>query len=335
MTFTSTQLSNAFAVAHKYIEKNIPLVFAMEHPLLKKIIDKKQYAEGERLQFPINFNPMQNISYITGTSADVLNTNTQQNLTYGELAWKMWSEGFSVTEEELVKASGTNAVVDIVMAKAENTLEAHKDFLHRGLFGSAASAPLALNGFLDIFAASGTAYAGLTDTDFGNDVAGDNLWLPTIDTTTHFCSYSKISPYITKIKAKDANAIDYIISTPAVYQRYKDLQQTAGQRYVGEKDLQSGFDGIMIDFVPFIPDAYCQGTGSGTNDSYLYGVSSKTMGLKYKHGWDKPSPNSDKNGVVLPNQPIIFRKNLYAANLYCNNRRLNFVLKALDPGATS
>ena len=335
MTFTSSQLDNAFAVAYKYIDKNMPLVFEMEHPLFKKIMDRKEYAEGESLQFPINFSPMQNISFITGTTADVFNTNTQQNLTYGALQWKFWEEGFSVTHQELARASGSNAVIDIVTAKAENTVEAHRTFLHQSFLGSATSNPLAINGFGDIFAASGTSYAGLTNTDFGNDAAGDNLWLPLIDTSTHFASYSNISPYITKIKAKQATALDFIISTPSVYQAYKALQQTAGQRFVGEKDLVSGFDGIMIDGVPFIPDAFISGTGGGTNDSYLYGISSKTMGLKYKHGWDKVSPMTDSKGVNLPNQPVIFRKTLYTANMYCNNRRLNFVLKQLNPTATS
>lgn len=335
MAFTATQLSNAFAVAHKYIDKNMPIVFEMEHPLLKKILDKKQHADGERLQFPISFNKMQNIGTISGTSADILNSNTQQNLTYAELDWKMWFEGFSVTHEELVKASGTNAVIDIVTAKVDNTLESHRDFLHKMIFGTATTDPKAFNGFLDIFAASGTAYAGLTDTDFGTDVAGDNLYLPLIDTAIHYPSYSNISPFITKIKAKKASAIDFLISTPAIFQRYKDLQQASGQRYVGERDLKSGFESIMIDNVPFIPDAYTQGTGAGVNDSYLYGISSETIGMKYKYGWDKVSPLSDRNGVVIPNQPIIFRKDLYAANVYCNNRRLNFVLKGLNPTATS
>lgn len=335
MTFTSTQLSNAFAIAHKYIDKNMPIVFEMEHPLLKKIMDRKEYADGERLQFPISFNKMQNIGFISGTTADVLNSNTQQNLTYGELDWKMWYEGFSVTHEELVKASGSNAVIDIVTAKAENTVESHRDFLHSSFFGSATSNPKAFNGLADIFAASGTAYAGLTNTDFGNDAAGDNLWLPLIDTSIHYPSYSNISPYITKIKAKKADALDFIITTPAIFQRYKDLQQTAGQRYIGEKDLKSGFDSILIDGIPMIPDAYVSGTGGGTNDSYLFGISSKTLGLKYKFGWDKVSPLTDEKGVNLPNQPVLFRKTLYAANMYCNNRRLNFVLKQLNPTASS
>lgn len=335
MAFTTSQLSNAFAIAHKYIDKELPILFEMEHPFLKKIMDGKQHADGERLQFPLSFNKMQNIGFISGTSADILDSNTQQNLTYAELDWKMWYEGFSVTHEELVKASGPNAVVDIVTAKVENTLESFRDFMHRNIMGSASSDPRAFNGLLDIFAASGTAYAGLTDTDFGTDVAGDSLYLPLIDTSVHYPSYSNISPFITKIKAKKATALDYILTTPAIFQRYKDLQQASGQRYVGEKDLKSGFEGLMIDGVPMLADAYVQGTGGATTDSYMYGISSKTMGLKYKYGWDKVSPLSDREGVVIPNQPIIFRKDLYAANMFCNDRRLNFVLKTLSPTATS
>ena len=59
------------------------------------------------------------------------------------------------------------------------------------------------------------------------------------------------------------------------------------------------------------------------------------QGTEYKFGWDKKSPLTDEAGVNLPNQPVLFKKSLYAANMYCNNRRLNFVLKQLNPTATS
>lgn len=332
MTFSATQLSNAFSIATKYIDGQIPVVFEMEHPLLKKILDRKEYANGESLQFPINFKKMQNISTISGTTADVINTNTQQNATFAALSWKMFQEGFAVNLEELTRATGDTAVKDIIAMKAENTIESFRDFLHQQFYGSATTNPKDLNGLLDIFAASGTAYAGLTDTDFDNDVAGDSLWLTKIDSTEDYPSYSKISPYITGIKAKKATALDYLISTPSIFQRYKDLQQASGQRYVGAADLKSGFDSIMIDGVPFIPDAYC--TTASSTAHYLYGITSDTMGLKYKFGWDKPSPLDDQ-GIKIPNQPLLFRNKYYSANFYCNNRRLNFVMKALNPAATS
>lgn len=331
MTFTTDQLNELIAGAFKFIEKKAPVLFGMEHPLLKKLVEKKQRADGTKLTFPVNFNPMQNIEYITGTSADVYNMNTQQNLTYAELSWKMYNAGFSITLQDLAMASGDNAVIDIVAAKTENLVEGLKNFLHAGLYGSAAVNTNALNGFGDIFAASGTAYGGLTDTDFGTDTAGDNLWLPLIDTSTHYASYANISPYITRIKAKDATALDYILTTPAIFQAYKASQQASGQRYVGEKDLKSGFDGLLIDGVPMLPDAFVSGTGGGTDDSYLYGITSSTMMLKYRFGWDNPSPTSNKEGVKIPNQPVIYRNEEYVLNLACNDRRKNFVMKQLDP----
>lgn len=335
MSFTTAQLNEAAAVAYQHIEDNAPILFAMEHPLLKKLFDEKKHADGERLQFPVNFNRMANVGAISGTTADVLDMNTQQNLTYASLDWKKYYHSFSITFDDLVRATGTTAVIDIIEAKAENTIEAFKELVHADLYGTAGSDPLHINGFGDIFAASGTSYGGLTDTDFGTDKTGDNLWLPTIDTSIHYPSYSNISPFITKIKSKKQTALDYLITTPAIYQRYKDLQQAAGQRYVGEKDLKSGFNTIMIDDVPMLADAFVSGTGGGTNDSYLFGITSKTMGIKYKFGWDKPSPMTDEQGINIPNQPVIYRKTLSAFNLYCNDRRLNFVMKQLNPTATS
>jgi len=334
MTFTAAQLSNAVAIAHKYIEKNVPVLFAMAHPLMDKMMERKEYADGERLQFPLNFNKMQNVGFISGTTADVIDTNTQQNLTYAELDWKKWNEGFSITLDELVRASGDNAVKNIITAKTENTLESIKDFIQTGFYGSATTNTLAFNGLADIFAASGTAYAGLTDTDFGNDVAGDNLFLPNIDTTLHYCSYSNISPKITKIKSKGQGAPDYMISNSNVFQAYKSIMQAAGQRYVGETELKSGFDSIKVDGVTWLADDYAPGTSSSTQDNYLYIISSKTFGIKYKFGFGKASP-MDSDNILIPNQPVIFKNKYGAANIYCNNRRLNAVFKALQPSATS
>jgi hypothetical protein len=329
MAFTSDQLSNTISIAYQYIENKAPILFKMSAPLLDKMMERKEFAEGTRLQFPLNFNKMQNISYITGTTADVIDTNTQQNLTYAQLDWKMYDSVFSVTLKELVEASGKNAVIDIITAKAENTLESLQLFIHQGLFGSATSNPLAFNGFQDIFAASGTAYAGLTDTDFGNDAAGDNLWLPQLDTSTTAISYTNIEPMINRLKAKGGGSPDYMISDSGVYSKFKSTQQS-NQRFVDAADLTAGFPGIIVDGIIWYADDLTPNTSSTARTLYI--VKSDTMSFKYKYGFDKASPMDDDH-CVIPNQPVIVKKKFFAANIACNNRRLNGAFKALNPSA--
>ena len=75
-------IDEIFAVTTKYIDKEIPRIFENTTPLYKQIIDKKEYVDGgNRLTVALDFNEMNNIGFISGTSADLIDISTQQNLT--------------------------------------------------------------------------------------------------------------------------------------------------------------------------------------------------------------------------------------------------------------
>lgn len=339
MALTDTQLSNVFSVATKYIDKKIPEIFELTTPMMKEIMKNKQYiAGGNRLTWALNDNKMDNIGFITGTTADVIDTGTQRNLTNAELDWKYLTAGFSVTLDELNRtADSPYAVSGLVQEKLKNMEGSLTEFIATALFASGSGNPNAYNGFLDIFAASGTAYGGILDTDLGNDAAGDAIWLPQIDTTTNAVSYTNISPMITKLKTKKSTiapggSLDYMISNSATLSKFKTTQQ-GQQRFYAAKELVAGFDGINVDGVVWYADDHAQGSGAGTTDNYLYLVNSKSMQMGYRYGFNGNKSPLDRQGYNMPNQPVMNDNRNISGNLMCLDRRVNGVFKALNPSA--
>jgi hypothetical protein len=242
---------------------------------------------------------------------------------------------FSITLQDLnTTADSKHAIVSLVTMKAENTIASIRQFVASAFYGSAADNPLAYNGFADIFAASGTSYAGLLDTDLGVDAAGDKVWLPQINTTSTTINYATINGMMTKLKTKAAssgaeNTLDFMVSKPEVLSVFKNTQQ-AQQRFIEAKDLESGFDAIKVNGVVWFADDNAPGSGSAYP---LYLINSGSMKFFYKYGFEGKESPQDISGLRLPNQPIMVHQKFYTGNLFCVNRRVNGVFKALNPNA--
>ena len=336
MATKTYNLNEIFAVTTKFIDDNVQRIWEETTPMHKAIMKRKKYVDGgNRLTVALDFNPNQSIGFITGTSADLLNVNTQQNLIPAELDWKYLYSNFSVTLQDLnTTADSKHAIVSLVTMKAENTLSSIRQFVASALYGSGAVDPNAFNGFADIFAASGTAYAGLLDTDLGVDAAGDKKWLAQIDTSTSTISYATINSMMTKLKTKAAssgaeNTLDFMVSKPEVLSVFKNTQQ-AQQRFIDVKDLEAGFDAIRVDGVTWFADDNCPGSGTAYP---LYLINSGSMKFFYKYGFEGKNSPQDISGLRLPNQPIMVHQKFYTGNLFCTNRRVNGVFKALNPNA--
>lgn len=321
-----------FAVTTKYLDEQIPEVFANTTPLLNEIMKNKKYVDGgNRLAVALNFKPMNNIEFISGTAADLIDISTQQNLMPAELDWKFLQTGFSVTLKDLNATSDSkHAIASLIDAKAKNSLASTKQFLQKSFYGSAGNNPNAFNGMGDIFAPSGTSYAGLLDTDLGEDEVGDKIWLPQFDTTSTVCDYQTIAPMITKLKTKAnfsgiGNKLDYMVSRSDILSAFKQKQQ-AQQRFLAVKDLAAGFDGIEVDGVKWYADEFA---GAGE----LYVISSNSIKFMYKYGFDGKNSPQDVSGLRIPNQPIMTHQRFITGNLFCTDRRVNGKFTQLDPTA--
>lgn len=333
MATQTYNLDEIFAVTTKYIDKNVEEIFCNTTPLLKEIMKKKEYVDGgNRLTVALDFNPNQAIGYITGTAADLLNVNPQQNLIPAELDWKFMYSNFSITLKDLnATADSKHAIVSLVSQKAKNTLASVRQFLASSFYGSAANNPNAFNGLADIFAASGTAYAGLLDTDLGVDAVGDKKWLPQFDTTSTVCDYQSIEPMLTKLKTKasiegNASKLGYMVSKAAILSAFKQRQQLQ-QRFLPAKDLEAGFDGVNVDGVVWYADEFAPA-------NTLYLINADSIKFFHKYGFEGKDSPQDVSGLRIPNQPIMVHQKFYTGNLFCVDRRLNGVFTALNPAAT-
>ena len=100
-------------------------------------------------------------------------------------------------------------------------------------------------------------------------------------------------------------------------------------RYVDQKTLEGGFDVIKINGVDWVVDEFTPGSQDGTTaDNFLYILSTASMMLFYKYGFDRKSPLTQTN-TIIPNQPIMFNINYLAGNIACENRRVNGLFKTL------
>lgn len=332
MATQTYNLDEIFAVTTKYIDKNVEEIFCNTTPLLKEIMKKKEYVDGgNRLTVALDFNPNQSIGYITGTAADLLNVNPQQNLIPAELDWKYMYSNFSITLKDLnATADSKHAIVSLVSQKAKNTLASVRQFLAASFYGSAANNPNAFNGLADIFAASGTSYAGLTDTDMGVDAVGDKKWLPQFDTSSTVCSYATIEPMLTKLKTKasiegNASKLGYMVSKANILSAFKQKQQLQ-QRFLPAKDLEAGFDGVNVDGVIWYADEFAPA-------STLYLINADSIKFFHKYGFEGKDSPQDVSGLRIPNQPIMVHQKFYTGNLFCVDRRLNGVFTNLNPAA--
>ena len=338
MALTQTyNLDEIFAVTTKYIDDQVSEIFMNTTPLYNEIMKKKEYVDGgNRLTVALDFNPNQSIGYITGTAADVLNVNTQQNLIPAELPWKYLYSNFSITLQDMnTTADSKHAIVSLVSQKAKNTLASVRQFLAKSFYASAADDATAFNGMADIFAASGTAYAGLLDTDLGLDETGDKKWLPQFDTTSTVVDYQTIEPMITKLKTKAsingaAAKLGYMVSKAAVLSAFKQNQQLQ-QRFLPAKDLAAGFDGVNVDGVVWYADEFAPGSGTAYN---LYLINADSIKFFYKYGFEGKDSPQDVSGLRLPNQPIMCHQKFYTGNLFCVDRRVNGVFTARNPAAS-
>ncbi len=330
----SFDLAEANAVVTQYIFKEIPDALAKANFIWRKLaMDNKQYVSGGReIQFPLKTLANNQLGFING-STDVIDVNISQQLVYGVLDWKYFYSNVSITLDDITKTNDTPlAIRSLMEAKKELGVTDAVRRLTQAIHGSSVTDPKSFDGLQDAIAAtSGTAYAGLVDTDFPDATA----YLPVQDTTTAVVNYSNIASMISQIKARlqqdGVSGIDYkldcAISNDAVYTAFMIAEQ-AKQRFYENTTLESGFEGIKVNGVFWYVDNFTPGSADGvTADNFLYFLTSKSMCLFYKYGLDKKSPFDGE--IRIPNQTIHANQTYLAGNVAVKNRRVNGVFKNL------
>lgn len=329
MALSASQLSEANAIAVNYIYGSIPDILTKANYGLKMFYDNKQYVSGgPQIQVAIQFAANSSIGSING-AFEPIDTNENQQLTYGTLDWKFQYQNVSITLKDNTFAGDTRqAIKSLVEAKVAATKADMARYFSTMIHSSGTSSNKQWNGFPDMFAASGTAYMGLNDTDVTN-------WLPIIDTTSQVVTYPVVASMIRRLRGRTQTVgvtasqfeVDTMISNSAVMQAYMDTLQSQ-QRFVETKKLESGFEGITVNGVDWYVDENAAGSADGsTADNYLYVITSKSMKLFHKDGFDGKSP-FDQN-IQLASQPVKSSQVFFSGNVGCVNRYVNGVFKTL------
>jgi len=284
---------------------------------------------GTNIQFPIKLIANASSGFIAGSGATV-SVNPSIQMQYGTLNWKYYYYTVNFSLEDFVQTQNSEeAVLDFIESKMDGALADAVREQTSALHGT--STNYEYNGLQDVVAASGTAYAGLTDTDY----SPSDAYLPYIDTNTTV-NYSVINKMIQTLKAR-------MQQTPMAGKQVKELiglwnenvqeaflnSAQNQQRFYESKKLDTGFEGIAVNGVNFYMDAYTPGSKDGsTADNYTYVMPIAVLKMAAKYGLGgKGSPLDGQ--VQIPNQPIKSNQYYIAGNLICVDRRLISVNKTL------
>ena len=289
---------------------------------------KKRQKGGTYIQFPIKLLKNDSQGFIAGTGATVSATPSVQ-LQYGTLAWKYYNCNINFTLEDYnVALDSALSVMDFFTEKIDGArADMYRD-LSASLWGTSTTNPLAFDGIQDICAATGTAYAGLLDTDYET-----GAYLPFYGSATTV-SYSAINSMITNVQERmqtSANVGNECMgfANAFVYEKFKNAVQSQ-QMFINENEFaKAGFRGFMVNGVEFYLDSYVPGSNtSGVNDNWAVIFPKKAIKFIYNFGFDSGSPfDTTKEGLQLPLEPLKSVQRYLSGNLVCYNRRLFAVNK--------
>jgi hypothetical protein len=317
------------AVTHTELMKTIPDALARSNALLNKLVKKRSMPfNGGNLtfQFPVAILDNEAEGWIDG-STDVISTNPNQEMVYGQLTYKKFYSNVVVSLNDIAATDDSpNAIASLIEIKknvAQNTMTRT---VSASVYGSGTTSNKALNGFGDIFGASGTAYAGINNTDYPT-------WYPQADTTSTVISYDVISNGLASLSAINnqqpisdglvsSYKPDLMVSKPNIQSRFKSQLQVQ-QRFADEATVKAGFENLVVDGIPWVVDDFAP-----ANTLYILSSTSMHFGIRYGF-WSGRKSRLD-NSQVLPNQPITVSTGYHVGNLYCENRRVNWFANSLS-----
>lgn len=327
----SIQTNELASVITEHIVKEVPDGLSKHTAFCNWVFGdgKKRQKGGLLIQFPVKLMSNDSKGFISGTNS-TLDINPNSQLQYGQLNWKYHYTNVNFTLADFNIAQGEEQAVDFMEAKISGAKADTIRDISSKLHGTSTSNALYLEGLKDVVAASGTAYAGLTDTDYTDDTTA---YLPYIATDT-VVNYQNINKLVTKCRARVqgtgltlANKRMMGLMNEATFSRFMTSVQNS-QIFSSDLQVKTGFTGFAVNNVEFYLDADCPGTQDGsTGDNYVYVFPVEVMKFYYNYGFGSSSPfDGEARG---PQQAIMSTQSFITGNLVCNNRRLVSVNKVL------
>ena len=322
------QTSELSAVVTQYIEdEKVWDAQSKRTAFLSHLITKgkKQISGGVTYNFPIKLLKNTTSGFISGVNALTSATPSIQ-LQYGVLQHKYYNFNVNFTLQDFTVANGENEKVDFMAEKTEGALQDAIREISTAVHGTSASNALAPEGLLDVVATTGTAYAGLTDTNYDT-----GTYLGIYDSTSSTPNYASIESNYIKLQGRMMKELtpDSIMGlmNPATYGKFKVSCQN--QMLFSPSDVfKAGAVGFHVDGVNFYLDSDVPGSQDGsTGDNYIYLFPTDVMKLFVRFGFGSKSPFDGE--VNMPLQPIASNQHYMAFNLACVNRRLVVAMKTI------
>lgn len=275
---------------------------------------------GLTLRFPIIKSQL-NFDWYSGTDSATLqvlepNSAAQYN-------WYWGRTPFVIAEEDIDKNSGPDGIVDIVDATEQNATLTMIEQLSTAFAGSNASASKQPDGLQDLFAASGTSYGGLLDTDFVSPatwitnlpslLAANTLTYTDMRNLRGGCTFGAARPNLG-------------LCNFSVFAKINALAQT-NQRFGMDRIAKLGFDHVMFEDMPIMPDSHIAGSGFGNTDNVLYFLNTDYLKLVIHENKAFVS----RVYAPIPQQEVYIGKILVGLDLVTTQRRSHGAFKLINP----
>lgn len=218
---------------------------------------------GLTLRFPIVKSHL-NFDWYSGMDAATL--EALEPFTSASFNWYNGRVPFVIPEEDIDKNNGPDGIVDIVDATTQTGTATLMEQLATALMGSNSSNPKQPDGLQDMFAATGTSYGGLLDTDFTSPAT----WLTSrLDCLTNnvltALDMRRLRGSVTRGPAKP----NLGLCNFPTFARIWAIAQ-GNQRFGMEKIAKIGFDHVMFEDMVIMPDEHCEGSGFTQTDNVLW-----------------------------------------------------------------
>ena len=273
---------------------------------------------GSPINVPIIKAQLNSDWYSTGLTPATL--EVKEPFTKAEYNWKFLRVPWALDETDILKNGGQE--IDLMDATEQVATLTMIEAFSTALFGTNASASSQLDGLQNMAGATGTAYGGLTDTDFVSPAT----WLMNIRTLAAAGTLTAVEMRIMRGNATRGRAKPNLgLCNFPVYGKIWALAQTA-QRFGMERIAKLGFDHMMFEDMPIMPDEHSTGSGGGTQDNWLYMLNTDYIKLVIHE------EQAFKSEVYhpIPQQEVKIGKIKVACNQITSNRRMHSVVKTID-----
>lgn len=307
------------------------LASVTEQHFIKKIVDGVFDSNSllfrlkkKGIKYSGGRNIVQPLVYATTTAAgayqgyEVLSTAPNDNITAAVFEYRQHYAHMAISGQEELQNSGPEQMLSLLDAKrqvAQMTLEHN---LGTGVQGSNSSGK-DIDGMGLLLVGATSTYAGISSDDMSTWVANVHTLL-TAGTLT-----LKDMQLAWGASTIGSDHPTCIATKQRVYDKFWSLLQP-DQRFVSTEMGNAGFQSLSFNGVPVLVDSHITGTAS-TADNWMEFLNERYLHLAI---------HKDFNFRVVPipvqrDQDVKMVRILFAGNLICSNRRMQGVIKTINP----